>query len=97
MCGNIKEKVNEPGALYGVSGFFIFKGGTILTKLFLNEREMAERLGVSVAWMRKRRLTGDGPVFCKIGKLVRYPVEENEAYAQGLQRFGSTSAVTATI
>lgn len=67
-----------------------------MTKIFLNEREMAERLGVSVAWMRKRRLAGDGPVFCKIGKMVRYPVAENESYVQGLRRFGSTSEVTAT-
>ncbi len=68
-----------------------------MEKLFLTEKEMADRLNLSVAWLRKRRISGDGPVFCKIGKLVRYPCAENESYAQGLRRFGSTSEVTADV
>ena len=43
---------------------------------FLNEFEVAEILGVSVATVRRWRLLGRGPKFLKVaGTLVRYPVE----------------------
>jgi hypothetical protein len=60
-------------------------------KKFLNEKEMAQRLGVSVAWLRKRRITGGGPVFCKMGRLVRYPDDSADVFAIGLPRLTSTS------
>ena len=37
-----------------------------------NEREAAIVLGCSVAALRKWRLLGKGPAYCKIGRLVRY-------------------------
>lgn len=43
-----------------------------LTRL-LDERQAADRLGVSVALMRKmRRRLGTGPVVTRIGRLCRY-------------------------
>jgi predicted DNA-binding transcriptional regulator AlpA len=33
----------------------------------------AELLRVSLSWLAKARLTGDGPRFVKIGRSVRYP------------------------
>jgi predicted DNA-binding transcriptional regulator AlpA len=41
----------------------------------LNEHEVAEMLGVSVATVRRWRLLKDGPVYLKLGALCRYPVE----------------------
>jgi hypothetical protein len=38
----------------------------------LNEHEAANYLGCSISLLRKRRLFGEGPAYCKIGRLVRY-------------------------
>ena len=38
----------------------------------MNEKEAAIILGCSVAALRKWRLLGKGPTYCKIGRLVRY-------------------------
>jgi hypothetical protein len=37
-----------------------------------NEKEAAIVLGCSVAALRKWRLLRKGPIYCKIGRLVRY-------------------------
>jgi hypothetical protein len=37
-----------------------------------NEREAAIVLGCTVSALRKWRLLGKGPIYCKIGRLVRY-------------------------
>jgi hypothetical protein len=37
-----------------------------------NEKEAAVILGCSVAALRKWRLLGKGPTYCKVGRLVRY-------------------------
>lgn len=34
--------------------------------------EVAERFGLSVSWLAKSRLSGNGPSFLKIGRSVRY-------------------------
>jgi predicted DNA-binding transcriptional regulator AlpA len=47
-----------------------------LQGLFLNEIQVADVLGVSVATVRRWRLLRRGPKFLKVaGTLVRYPVE----------------------
>jgi excisionase family DNA binding protein len=38
----------------------------------LNEKQVAELLGVSLAWVRRRRNEKTGIPFRKLGKLVRY-------------------------
>ena len=40
--------------------------------MLLDERAAAEYLGCSVGMMRKWRLFGEGPAYCKLGRLVRY-------------------------
>ena len=37
-----------------------------------NEKEAAEMLGCTVSALRKWRLLGRGPTYCKVGRLVRY-------------------------
>lgn len=39
----------------------------------LYPRDVAKLLGVSLSWIAKARLRGDGPRFVKIGRSVRYP------------------------
>ncbi len=38
----------------------------------LNEEQAAKILGCTVSAMRKWRLLGKGPAYCRIGRLVRY-------------------------
>jgi len=47
---------------------------------FLNEREVAAVLAVSVASIRRWRLLNQGPRFLKIGASVRYRPEDVEAW-----------------
>jgi hypothetical protein len=48
----------------------------------LDERQAAKSLGCSIGMMRKFRLLGCGPAFCKIGRLVRYRQEDLIAYVE---------------
>jgi len=41
-------------------------------EMMLNEHETAAVLGCSEALLRKWRLCGSGPAYCKVGRLVRY-------------------------
>jgi hypothetical protein len=46
----------------------------------LDEREAATVLSCSVALLRKWRLFGDGPAYCKVGRLVRYADADIQAF-----------------
>jgi hypothetical protein len=46
----------------------------------LNERDAAAAIGCSVGLLRKWRLFGEGPAYCKIGRLVRYRQEDLSAF-----------------
>jgi hypothetical protein len=56
----------------------------------LNENELAFRWGISVRTLRNRRVTGGGPTFVKLGRSVRYRVEDVEAF-EGARLFSNTS------
>jgi hypothetical protein len=45
-----------------------------------DERQAAVWLKCSVALMRRWRLVGEGPAYCKIGRLVRYRQEDLTAF-----------------
>ena len=45
-----------------------------------NEKEAAIVLGCSVAALRKWRLLGKGPTYCRVGRLVRYSEADLAAY-----------------
>ena len=52
----------------------------------LHHRDAAKFLGVSTSWLAKRRLTGDGPRYVKIGRSVRYPMSGLLGYVQARMR-----------
>ena len=54
----------------------------------LNETEVAKKLRVSPACLRRWRLEKRGPVFLKIGPLVRYQQEDLDAWLQSLPTGG---------
>jgi len=48
--------------------------------MMFNERQAAEMLGCTVSAMRKWRLLGKGPAFCKVGRLVWYAEADLAAF-----------------
>ena len=47
---------------------------------YLRVQDAAHYLGVSVSFMEKRRLYGDGPAYYKLGKAVVYTREALDAF-----------------
>jgi len=64
------------------------KAGT--TDRLLHPKEVAQMLNVSLSWLAKARLRGDGPRYVKIGRAVRYPESSVREYVKSRMR-GSTS------
>jgi len=58
----------------------------------LHPKEAAKILGVSVSWLAKARLRGDGPAYTKIGRAVRYPESAVREYIR-LRMRKSTSEI----
>ena len=58
----------------------------------LNETEVAKKLRVSLACLRRWRLEKRGPPFIKIGQLVRYQPEELDTWLRSLPVGGVGSA-----
>jgi hypothetical protein len=51
------------------------------TSGYLNTKGAAGHLACSTSYLEKCRVTGGGPRFHKIGKAVRYRIEELDAFA----------------
>lgn len=56
----------------------------------LHPRDAARILNVSTSWLAKARLAGNGPLFVKIGRAVRYAASSLREYIKSQTR-GSTS------
>lgn len=52
--------------------------------------EAAQILGLSEQYLRQLRLVGGGPIFCRFGRAVRYPLDELHLWARS-KAAGSTS------
>jgi hypothetical protein len=50
--------------------------------MYLTEREVSQQLHLSLGLLRKWRITGKGPRFIKVGRLVRYSRRDVEAFLQ---------------
>lgn len=57
--------------------------------VLLTEPEVAHRLRVSLACLRRWRLERRGPCFLKVGSLVRYPAEELSRWIASLPAGGT--------
>lgn len=67
-------------------------GGGDLPRLSVSTREAATMLGFSSQWMRKLRVVGGGPRFCRLGtRKIGYPLEEIRAYLDSRPRLRNTS------
>ena len=52
------------------------------TKVYMTDKELAERWSMPVATLRTWRYEGKGPTYIKLGKHVRYKPEVIEAYEE---------------
>lgn len=62
----------------------------ITSQQLLNTRQVAQICNVSISKINKLRHFGGGPDFIKIGKLVRYTIEDVEEWLRQ-SKFSSTS------
>jgi hypothetical protein len=42
------------------------------TPVLLTPQEMAQRLRLSISWLAKSRMRGDGPPYIQVGRAIRY-------------------------
>jgi predicted DNA-binding transcriptional regulator AlpA len=57
---------------------------------FLTAKEAAALYGVSLSWLAKRRMSGDGPPFVKVGRSVRYTEAGLIQWAKSRQRLSTS-------
>ena len=58
----------------------------VVTRIALDENELAVRWGLSVKTLRRWRQEQLGPVFCKLGARVTYLISEIEAFERRVSR-----------
>jgi excisionase family DNA binding protein len=56
----------------------------------LTPKEAAEFLRVSLSWLAKARMRGDGPPFIKVGRSVRYSEAALNQWMRGRQRLSTS-------
>jgi excisionase family DNA binding protein len=56
----------------------------------LTPKEAAHYLRVSVSWLAKARMRGDGPPFVRIGRSIRYPETALLQWMRGRQRLSTS-------
>jgi predicted DNA-binding transcriptional regulator AlpA len=59
---------------------------------FLNENQVAQRLNVSIATVRRWRMRSMGPPFKKIGASVRYATDELKSWVDSRPSGGEEGA-----
>lgn len=62
------------------------------TDLLLTPKEAARLLNLSVSWLAKRRLGGDGPIYIKTGGAVRYSRAALQQWMKSQQRTSTSGS-----
>ena len=62
-----------------------------VTRVALDENELAARWGLSVKTLRRWRQEQLGPVFCKLGARVTYLISESEAFERRVSRYATSA------
>lgn len=50
---------------------------------FMNEVEVSEITGMSLSWLRKCRMRGEGIPYSKVGRSVRYKADDVSRFMDG--------------
>jgi predicted DNA-binding transcriptional regulator AlpA len=62
------------------------------TSILLTPKQAARHLNLSVSWLAKRRLAGDGPTYAKLGGAVRYAETSLQQWMKGQQRTSTSGS-----
>jgi hypothetical protein len=65
-------------------------------KLLLNEREVSNLYGIPTRTLQHWRQTGEGPIFHRLGRSVRYRKADVEAFIAAGARHSTSVAVCAS-
>ena len=60
--------------------------------ILLTPKQAARHLNLSVSWLAKRRLAGDGPPYVKLGGAVRYAEASLQQWTKGQQRVSTSGS-----
>jgi excisionase family DNA binding protein len=66
------------------------------TNKYLTTKEAAYYVRLSESSLEKKRVSGDGPEFLKVGKAVRYEQAALDAWMQSDRRTSTSESLTAT-
>jgi predicted DNA-binding transcriptional regulator AlpA len=58
----------------------------VTTPNWLTPKQAARHMNLSVSWLAKRRLAGDGPPYVKLGGAVRYAEASLQQWMKAQQR-----------
>ncbi len=58
--------------------------------VLLTPKETADRLKVSLSWLAKSRMCGDGPPFTKLGRAIRYSDVALQQWVKSQQRLSTS-------
>lgn len=59
----------------------------------MDQRDLANYLGKSIAWCERARWAGEGPRFIKLGRHVRYRADDVLAWIEANARTSTTEEV----
>lgn len=58
--------------------------------MLLTPKDAAKMLKVSLSWLAKARMRGDGPSYCKVGRSIRYTEASLQQWMKSRQRFSTS-------
>ena len=64
----------------------------VTTPILLTPKQAARHLNLSVSWLAKRRLAGDGPPYVKLGGAVRYAEASIQQWMKSQQRTSTSGS-----
>ena len=64
----------------------------VTTPILLTPKQAARLLSLSVSWLAKRRLAGDGPPYVKLGGAVRYAETSLQQWMKAQQRISTSGS-----
>jgi excisionase family DNA binding protein len=91
-----RNSESRPATSTPIQAAFRDGGADHMIAVLLTESEVADRLRVSLACLRRWRLERRGPRFLKVGSLVRYPAEELRHWIESLPAGGTLATSAAT-
>jgi len=65
-----------------------------IDRRYLNTAEAAHYLGLSESSLEKRRVAGNGPIFSRLGKCVRYERSALDEWARSDRRRSTAEPIT---